>query len=119
MHSILIALLIGSLGGIVAALCGVGGGVVMVPALVIWMGLSQKTAVATSLAAIIFTAMMASFRNHGNSFIEWKYAIPLGLAGGLVAFFAADALRHLSNTTLTKIFGCVMIFIGLYMMLRK
>jgi hypothetical protein len=119
MPNLLIALLIGSISGIVAALCGVGGGVIMVPALVIWMGMPQKNAVATSLAAIILTATMASTRNHGNHLVEWRHAIPLGIAGGIVAWFAADALRVLSNPALTKIFGIVMIAVGSYMFLRK
>jgi uncharacterized membrane protein YfcA len=61
--TLLTALAIGVLSGVVAALCGVGGGVVMVPAFVSLLGLPQKVAVATSLAIIIPTSIQ-SFRTH-------------------------------------------------------
>jgi len=113
------AILIGALSGIVAALCGVGGGIIMVPLFVAFLGLSQKQAVATSLAAIVLTALLASIKNHGNHFVNWKIAVPAGIAGALVAWFAADALKHLSNRTLTVIFGTVMITMGVRMLLSK
>jgi uncharacterized membrane protein YfcA len=51
--TIFTCLAIGIVSGVIAALCGVGGGVVMVPAFVFFLKLPQKTAVATSLAIII------------------------------------------------------------------
>lgn len=113
------AILIGALSGLVAALCGVGGGIVMVPLFVSLMGLSQKQAVATSLAAIVLTAVFASLKNHGNHFVNWKIAAAAGIAGASVAWFAADALKHLSNRTLTVIFAIVMITMGIRMLLSK
>ncbi len=62
MQTILIPILIGCLGGTIAALCGVGGGIVMVPAFVLLLGMEQKQAVATSLAVIAPTAIVAIAR---------------------------------------------------------
>jgi uncharacterized membrane protein YfcA len=114
-----IAVLIGALGGVVAALCGVGGGVVMVPLFTLFLGLPQKQAVATSLAAIVLTALFASFKNSANHFVDWKIATAAGAAGALVAWFAADALKHFSNRTLTVIFASVMITMGVRMLLAR
>jgi uncharacterized membrane protein YfcA len=119
MPPVLLALLIGLVSGAVAALCGVGGGIIMVPFFVLLLGMSQKTAVATSLAAIVLTALFASARNHLNQFIDWRIAIPAGLAGAVVAWFTADALKHLTNTTLTRIFAVLLISVGVHMLLKK
>jgi len=62
MQTILVPLLIGCLGGTIAALCGVGGGIVMVPAFVLMLGMEQKQAVATSLAVIAPTAIVPKVR---------------------------------------------------------
>ncbi len=115
MHPIAIAVIIGAVGGVVAALCGVGGGVVMVPAFVMLLKMDQKSAVATSLAAVIFTAIFTTMKNHSNGLIVWKVAIPAGMIGGLVGWLAADALKKLQDVTLTRIFACVIIILGIQM----
>ncbi len=119
MPPVVIALLIGVVSGVVAALCGVGGGIVMVPFFVLLLGMPQKTAVGTSLAAIVLTALFASARNHANHFIDWRIAIASGVAGAVVAWFAADALRYLSNQTLTRIFAVLLIAVGIRMLFQK
>lgn len=118
-QSIVIPLLIGSVGGLVAALCGVGGGVIMVPAFVMLLGVDQKTAIATSLAVIAPTAVMTILKHQGNGLVNWQLFLPTAIGACLFAYFAADWVKTLSNETLTRIFGGVMIAIGCYMLLRK
>lgn len=119
MKELLIAIATGGVAGAVAALCGVGGGIVLVPAFVHFLGMDQKNAVGTSLAAIVLTVLAASVRNHSNNFIQWNVAIPVALASALVAFFAADALKVLSNQMLTRVFAVVLIAAGFHMLLKK
>lgn len=114
-----IALLIGAVGGVVAALCGVGGGVVMVPAFVMILKMEQRVAVATSLAAIIFTALATSAKNHTNGLIDWKVAIAAGLAGAAVGWIAADLLKKLGDVTLTRIFATLVIVVGIQMWVQS
>lgn len=118
MPIILTSLLIGAVGGVVAALCGVGGGVLMVPAFVLLLKMEQKTAVATSLAAIILMALAASLKNSKNLFVQWNVAIPAGIAGAVVAWFVADALKKFQNETLTRIFAVLMVCLGVIMWLQ-
>ena len=115
----LIAILIGAVGGVVAALCGVGGGVVMVPAFVFLLKMKQQPAVATSLAAIIFTAIATSMKNHGNGLIRWEVALSSGVAGAAVGWFAADWLKEFRDVTLTRIFASVIIVFGVAMWLQS
>ena len=115
MNDPLIALVIGSFAGAVAALCGVGGGVFMVPAFVILLKMGQKTAVASSLAAIVLTAIFTSMKNHANGLVLWRIAIPAGVGGAIVGWSMADALKKLQDVTLTRIFAVLMILLGVQM----
>lgn len=115
MQNFFLCLLAGAVSGVVAALCGVGGGIILVPAFVFLFHLPQKNAVATSLAAIILTAVTASIRNSGNRLVDWNIAVPVAISAALVAWFASDWLRQLSNVTLTRLFAVVMILVGVRM----
>lgn len=114
--TILTCLGIGILAGVIAALCGVGGGVVMVPAFVTLLALPQKTAVATSLAIIIPTALMATTQNAKNGFVDWKVATITALSASIFAYFGADWMKTMSNTTLTRIFGTILVLFGARML---
>jgi uncharacterized membrane protein YfcA len=106
----------GALAGAVAGLCGVGGGVILVPVFVIGLHMEQKTAVATSLAIIIFTALVATVRNSGNQLVDWKVVAATALASSVVVWFASDWLKKMSNLSLTRIFAVFMIAMGLWML---
>ncbi|MES2598196.1 MAG: sulfite exporter TauE/SafE family protein [Verrucomicrobiota bacterium] len=114
--TLLTCLGIGILAGIIAALCGVGGGVVMVPAFVSLLAMPQKTAVATSLAIIIPTAAMATTQNAKNGFVDWKVAAVTAVSASLFAYFGADWMKTLSNTTLTRVFGTILVIFGTRML---
>jgi uncharacterized membrane protein YfcA len=116
MQTILFCVLSGIVSGAVAALCGVGGGIILVPVFVALFKMPQKNAVATSLAAIILTSLAASIRNTGNQLVDWKIAVPVALSAAVVAWFAADWLRQLSNVVLTRIFAVIMITVGARML---
>lgn len=116
LSTILTCLGIGILAGVIAALCGVGGGVVMVPAFVTLLALPQKTAVATSLAIIIPTALMATMQNAKNGFVDWKVAAITALSASIFAYFGADWMKTMSNTTLTRLFGTILVIFGTRML---
>ncbi len=109
---------IGVLSGVVAALCGVGGGVVMVPAFVFLMAMPQKQAVATSLAIIIPTALMATTQNSRHGFVNWKVAAVTAISASIFAYFGAGWLKTMSNETLTRVFGGILVVFGLRMLLQ-
>lgn len=116
--TILTCLAIGIISGVVAALCGVGGGVVMVPAFVFFLKLPQKTAVATSLAIIIPTALMATTQNARSGFVDWKIAAVTAVSASVFAYFGAGWLKTLSNESLTRIFGIILVVFGVRMLLQ-
>jgi uncharacterized protein len=97
-----LALLLGFTAGIVAGMFGVGGGILFVPTLIA-LGLGQVEAEATSLAAIIPTALAGTWRQHEYGNVRWRTAIVIGLVsivgvqGGALAALALpeDVLRRL------------------------
>ena len=116
--SILLVVLIGILAGLIGALCGVGGGIVMVPAFVKILGFDPKRAVATSLAVIVINATVATINNQraAGSLIDWKTVAIVGLGVALAAWFGSDLMRSMSNSTLTRMFGVVLLLIGTQML---
>ncbi|MBU3664889.1 MAG: sulfite exporter TauE/SafE family protein [Chthoniobacterales bacterium] len=110
---------VGALTGVLAALCGVGGGLIMVPAFVFLMALDQKSAVATSLAVIIAVSLVSTAKYSAASLVKWQVVLPVALGAIVSAWFAADWLKHLSNDLLSKIFAILMILVGLRMLLAK
>lgn len=114
---VIYALGIGCISGVIAALCGVGGGVVMVPCFVYLLSLGQKDAVATSLMAMIGTAIVASTQNFKNGFGDWKIAAVTMCGAMLTAYLASDWLKRFSDEKLTKFFGLLLVVMGLRMLL--
>ena len=92
----------------------------MVPAFVLALGFGQKEAVATSLAVIVITAVVSTVNNHvkGGNLIDWKIVAIVGAASAIAAWFGTDLMRSLSNHTLTRIFGVVLVVFGARMLIK-
>ncbi|CAN0596717.1 unnamed protein product [Laminaria digitata] len=119
MKIILLSVAIGLVAGLLGALCGVGGGIVLVPAFVTFFGFEQKQAVATSLAVIIITALASTLNNaRAGNLIDWKIVAAVGIASALTAWFGSDLMRSMSNQTLTRIFGVMLVVFGARMLIR-
>jgi uncharacterized membrane protein YfcA len=110
---------IGALTGVLAALCGVGGGLIMVPAFVFLMALDQKSAVATSLAVIIAVSLVATAKYSAASLVKWQVVLPVMLGAVVTTWLATDWLKHFSNDALTRIFAILMIVVGIRMLWGK
>lgn len=120
MKTFIIAVFIGIAAGLLGALCGVGGGIVMVPAFVTALGFQQKQAVATSLAVIVIVALVSTINNARNpDMIDWRVVALTAVAAGLAAWFGTDLMHKLSNQHLTRIFGVVLLIFGAKMLLGK
>jgi uncharacterized membrane protein YfcA len=112
MQVFIIAFLIGISGGLLGALFGVGGGIIMVPALLKFTDLNMKEAVATSLTIIIITAVFATASNASAKLIDWRLVAFAGLGAALAAFFGSGLMRQMNNETLTRLFAIFMICMG-------
>ncbi|HEU5363807.1 MAG TPA: sulfite exporter TauE/SafE family protein [Gaiellaceae bacterium] len=100
---------IGALAGLLAGLFGVGGGILFVPALALVLGLTQVHAEATSLLAILPTALVGSWRHYRFGNVDLRAAAWIGLAsiGGVqLGVLAAEALPE---HVLRKLFGVLLL----------
>lgn len=117
-------IILGSLVGFLAGLLGIGGGLIIVPALVYLLpkvGVSAEIvmpmALATSLGAIVITSTSAAFAHHKKKNIPWQLTKPIMLVvaiGALLGAFIADSL---STAALTNFFSIVVILLACYMLL--
>jgi hypothetical protein len=77
---VIAAIVVGALAGVLAGLLGVGGGVLFVPALTVFLGLNQVDAEATSLLAIMPMAIVGAWRQHRYGNVRLREGATLGAA---------------------------------------
>jgi uncharacterized membrane protein YfcA len=119
MKILIIGILIGAAAGLIGALCGVGGGIFMVPMFVSFLGLTQKQAVATSLAVIIFTSIASTISNAraAQPLIQWPLFFAAAGSSIIFSYFMSEKMKQMADETLTRIFAVVLISVGLWMLL--
>jgi hypothetical protein len=108
--------IIGILGGVGAGLFGVGGGIVIVPALIYWTGFSQHMAMGTSLAVLLPPIGLAAtfeYYRHGN--VDVRAAVILAVTMFLGSWFGAYFANQLEEAHLSLVFGLFVCGVGLYL----
>lgn len=109
---------IGLLAGVLSGLFGVGGGVVMVPLQMLFLGEAIKSAVRTSLGAIVAIAISGLIQHTLNNNVLWIPGICLGLGGILGAQFGTRLLPRLSDQNVSRLFRLFLIGLAVYMAMR-
>jgi uncharacterized membrane protein YfcA len=113
----LLAVVLGLAAGVVSGLLGVGGGLLFVPTLLA-LGLSQRSAEATSLLAILPTVVAGAWNQHRYGNVRWRAALVVGVAsvGGVVGgVLTAEALPEL---TLRRLFAVLLLVVAAQITLR-
>jgi uncharacterized membrane protein YfcA len=108
-----LAVAIGAGAGFLSGLFGVGGGVLIVPALVLVMGMETTLAVGTSLASLLLpVGVFAVVHYAREGEVDFKVALTIAVVVALVAPIAANVATSMSNSTLTRAFGVFLVLIG-------
>ena len=116
----LILIVIGLAAGGLSGLVGVGGGIIMVPFLVLFLGFSQQQAQGTSLAVLVVpVTALAVFNYYQAGFINWKYAMVIALFFVIGGYFSSKFAVGLDQKTLKRIFSIVLLVIAGKMLLEK
>jgi len=105
---------VGLVSGITSGLFGVGGGVVMVPAMVLLLGVDMKKAVGTSLAVIIPTALVTTFKHYKQGNVEWGLSLSLAPAAIIGGYLGAWLTLHIKANDLKRAFGLFIALVGVY-----
>jgi len=116
MPSWLTFVIIGLLGGVASGLFGVGGGIVLVPALIYWAGFSQHMATGTSLAVLlppIGLAATLEYYGHGN--VDVRAAAILAATMFLGAWAGAHVANRMPGPHLRLAFGVFLSGLGVYL----
>ena len=108
---------VGAAAGLLSGMFGVGGGILMVPAMVLLFGFGQHRAQATSLAAIVPIAAVGAFVFGRAESVDLVAALLL-TAGSLMGVQGGARLMHrLSDERLSQIFGAFLVVVALAMLL--
>ena len=106
-------ILIGIATGILAGLLGVGGGIIMVPAMIVLFGIAPVIAKGTSLAVIIPTAIMGTWRNRKKKNADLRAAGILGVSGIVTAFAGAWVSDKMSDTLSNVLFAALLVIVAI------
>ena len=119
-NTILSLVLIGILAGILSGLVGVGGGIVMVPLLILFFGYSQHQAQGTSLAVLaVPVTLLAAYNYHKQGHLDWRYAAVIAVFFVLGGFIGSKIAISLDQKMLKKVFGVILLFVAGKMLLSK
>jgi uncharacterized membrane protein YfcA len=108
---------VGAFAGLLAGMFGVGGGILIVPGLVLAAGMNQRLAHGTSLAAVVPISMasLVSYAAHDN--VDWNVAVWLAIGAVAGAVLGTRLLHSLPQRTLTMLFAAVLVVSALRLFL--
>jgi uncharacterized membrane protein YfcA len=109
---------IGTAAGLFSGLFGVGGGSVIVPLLVLWLGYEERSATATSLAAIVFIAAFAAATQglYGN--VHVLDALLVGVPAVAGVLFGTWLQQRVDNRSISLLFAAVLVASAVELVLR-
>jgi uncharacterized protein len=107
---------VGLLAGVLSGMIGIGGGVVIVPALVYFMGISQLEAQGTSVALMLPPiGILAAMNYYKSGNLNWKFAVVIALTFVVGGYFGSKISLAIPQQLLKKIFGGVLMFVAVKM----
>lgn len=120
MQTVVALIFVGILAGILSGLVGIGGGIIMVPLLVLWLGFSQHQAQGTSLAVLMVPVTAAGVYNYyKQGYVDWRYAAVIAVFFVMGGFLGSKLAVTIDQKMLKKVFGVVLLLIASKMLLSK
>ncbi len=109
-------IVVGVASGILAGLLGVGGGIIMVPAMVVLYGIPGAVAKGTSLFVILPTSIMGTWRNRKKANADLRVAAAVGVAGVVSSFPAGLIAARMDETLSSVLFAVLLLFVAARML---
>ena len=106
----IILIIIGLLAGVLSGLVGVGGGILMIPLLIIFLGLTQHQAQGTALFAMLPPiGILAAINYYKEGFVKWEYAIVIAFTFVIGGYLGSKLSLSLPPQMVRRIFGVIML----------
>jgi len=109
---------IGLAAGVAAGMFGIGGGLIIVPALLFLIGMKEKSAIGTSLAALIPpVGLLGAAEYYREGYIDIKYAALIALGIFIGAYFGAKLVLSLPDALIRRIYAFFLLAIAARMLI--
>jgi hypothetical protein len=116
MMEIIVLILIGIAGGMLSGMFGVGGGLIIVPAFVFFLGMSQYQAQGTSLGLMLLPiGILAAYNYYKTGNVDIKAALIVAATFVIGGYFGSKISLGLDQVILKRIFGVLMLFVSIKM----
>lgn len=107
-------LVLGLIAGFLSSMIGIGGGIVIVPTLVLLFAMNQKMAQGTSLAMLTLpVAFIGAFNYYKQGYVNWKVALILAFTFVIGGYLGSKAVVNMDMAIVKKIFAIFMIIIAI------
>ena len=117
---LIILIIIGVISGLLAGVFGIGGAIVVIPALVFILGMSQHDAQGTSLAFMLPpVGILATWNYWKAGHVDWKIALVLSVTFVVGAYFGSQLSVNISDKMLRRVFGVLMLVMAVKMIFSK
>lgn len=116
--TIFVLILIGFFAGMLSGFVGIGGGIIIVPALVFFLGLSQHEAQGTSLFVLMIPVVgLAVYNYWRENSINWNYGFIIALAFVAGGFLGSKISLKMSPSIVKLVFGVIMAYVSVRMIM--
>jgi len=120
LSTIIILVVIGLLAGILSGVIGIGGGLIMIPLMILFLGMDQLTAQGTSLAVMLPPiGILAAYNYYSEGNLKMNYALIIASTFVLGGYFGSKLAMQVHPQTLRKIFACIMLVASVKMFFSK
>lgn len=117
---LIILIIIGLFSGMLSGVFGIGGAIIVIPSLVFIIGLSQHEAQGTSLAFMLPpVGVLAAWNYYKEGYINWKIALVLAITFFVGAYLGSRFSVNISDRTLRKMFGILLMVMAIKMIFSK
>jgi len=118
--TLIIIMVIGIITGVMAGMLGIGGAIIMIPALVFFLGFSQQMAQGTSLAVMLPPiGILATYNYWKAGQVDLKVALILAVMFLVGSYFGSKLALNIPQPTLKKIFGVLLLLVAARMLFWK
>ena len=118
--TLLILLAVGLLAGFLSGMVGIGGGIIIVPVLVYFLGFSQHQAQGTTLFMFLLPIGILGVMNyHKQGYVDYKTALIICTTFVFGSYFGSKLAISIDQKVIKQIFGAIIILLGIKMLMGK